>query len=198
MRITLIVVFFLVEGRVSYLMHGLLPFKSMVTGSYFGEQEIMEKTKRKYTMRSERNCDLLTLTKAIFSTVIGEEYNDIYQEMQELAEERKAKLQEAKGMMRKYLLTNKAKLIEEGQMTEFDIGRYLDTSESESEEEKPREERKSGLSSDSDPDDDIDCSDEEEKPAEKSEDVSRDWGNRSSSKFVVAKKEQQSGEVSGM
>eukprot|EP01022_Parablepharisma_sp_SALTPOND_P031961 TRINITY_DN821_c0_g1_i1.p6 TRINITY_DN821_c0_g1~~TRINITY_DN821_c0_g1_i1.p6 ORF type:complete len:323 (-),score=56.12 TRINITY_DN821_c0_g1_i1:4231-5199(-) len=144
-------IFFLVEGRVSYLMHNTLPFKCMVTGSYFGEQEIIEKTKRKYNMRSERNCDLLTLTKSIFTTVIEEEYNDIFQDMKALALQRKEMLQQAKIRMRKYLVANKEKLIEEEQMTEENINKYLETSslEEDNEEERAEQEKLLGLDSSS-------------------------------------------------
>ena len=127
-------IFFLVEGRVSYLMQKTLPFKCMVTGSYFGEQEIIDRTKRKYNMRSERNCDLLTLTKTIFTTVIEEEYNDIYKEMSDLAAERKNGLKEAKERMRNYLRNKGEDLIKQGLITQNNIDKYLDSSSSEEEE----------------------------------------------------------------
>lgn len=162
-------------------MHETLPYKSMVTGSYFGEQEIIERTKRKYTVRSERNCDLLTLTKSIFSTVIGEEYDEVYQEMRALAEQRKEKFHQAKVRMRKYLLSHREKLVDDGHMTENDINRYMETSESG---EEDSEEAESGSSSGDDSESDSDA-----KPG----DVAKQWVDNA--KVPGPKREQQSGEV---
>jgi len=128
-------IFFLVDGRVSYLMHNTLPYKCMVTGSYFGEQEVIMKTKRKYNMRSERNCDLLTLSKSVFSTVIEQEYNEVYEEMKELAMQRKEELVHAKTRMRNYLITNKDKLVDENLLEEEEFYKYMDSSSEDNDEE---------------------------------------------------------------
>jgi hypothetical protein len=58
-------VFFLIEGRVSFLLKDILPYKNMVVGSYFGEVDILLKRRRTRTARSDQKSEFLTLSKKV-------------------------------------------------------------------------------------------------------------------------------------
>lgn len=64
----------------------------MLTGAYFGEIEIINKTPRRFTTCAAVATDFLTLSKQIFETYIIEEYPEIVMEMQDIAIEREKRI----------------------------------------------------------------------------------------------------------
>ena len=64
--VVLIIVFFLVEGRVDfYLEHYRLVYKTMTVGSYFGDYEAINRFKRKHTTRAKAISNMFTLHKDV-------------------------------------------------------------------------------------------------------------------------------------
>lgn len=68
----------------------------MLTGAYFGEIEIINKTPRNFTTSASQCCEFLTLSKQIFETYVIEEYTEILQEMREVAYQREILIKAAK------------------------------------------------------------------------------------------------------
>jgi hyperpolarization activated cyclic nucleotide-gated potassium channel 1 len=58
-------IFFLVKGRVNLITTKLkIPYKTYITGSYFGEIEIIFKRNRTTYVLAEGDCDMLLLNKS--------------------------------------------------------------------------------------------------------------------------------------
>lgn len=71
-------IFFIVAGRVNFLLEvGECVFKTWPAGSYFGEIEIILHKKRICTAKAEMQCDLFTLNKKYYSTIIYNDYPEI-------------------------------------------------------------------------------------------------------------------------
>lgn len=65
------VVFFIIHGRVDfYLEYFKIIYKSMSTGTYFGDYEVMCNVVREHTTISKTRCDMLTLCKDVHFRVM--------------------------------------------------------------------------------------------------------------------------------
>lgn len=82
-------VFFISDGRVNYTL-GIqkLTFKSIISGGYFGEIEIFERTLRYYTVISWARTEVLTMKNSIFHKIL-KYFPQISKELYERAMERK-------------------------------------------------------------------------------------------------------------
>jgi CRP-like cAMP-binding protein len=86
-------IYLIASGRVNFLMEiGDCVFKSWPKGSYFGDIEILFNKCRICTAKADSNCDIFTLNKKIFQTVIYKYYPDIEKELRELALEREYRI----------------------------------------------------------------------------------------------------------
>jgi CRP-like cAMP-binding protein len=66
-------IFFVVEGRVNYVIGcNTIIFKTIMTGAYFGEIELVERTARKFTVRAETFCKFLVMSSQCFEYVLKE------------------------------------------------------------------------------------------------------------------------------
>lgn len=82
-------IFFITKGRISfYLEKKKITFKDMNEGGYFGEVDIIKRRYRYYTVIATEDSEFLCLSKQTFDEVIIKEYNEVYKEMEELAEKR--------------------------------------------------------------------------------------------------------------
>lgn len=64
-------IFFITHGRVSFFIERKnIAFKDMIQGCYFGDIDIIFKTKRMYTVISAVDSDFLTLSKQIFEDIV--------------------------------------------------------------------------------------------------------------------------------
>ena len=63
--------YFIVSGRVNMVigMHHIT-FKTYVTGSYFGEQEVFDSSARLHTSRAQVDTDLLTIDHRQFIKIL--------------------------------------------------------------------------------------------------------------------------------
>lgn len=84
-------VFFIVEGRVGYL-YGQkhIIFKSMVTGSYFGEIEIIHQKPREFSAMTQTDCVFLIMKKNILEVML-EQHPKVALEIKKVAAERSRK-----------------------------------------------------------------------------------------------------------
>jgi hyperpolarization activated cyclic nucleotide-gated potassium channel 1 len=80
-------VFFVVSGRVNYV-YSKQSFKTIVTGSYFGEIELLDQVPREFSAMTEGECEFLVMSKALFETVL-KEYPKVAQRLREVAQERR-------------------------------------------------------------------------------------------------------------
>jgi CRP-like cAMP-binding protein len=66
-------VYFLVSGRVNYVysQHNTI-FKTIVTGSYFGETELLDKVPREFSAVTKGNSEFLIMNKVLFESVMRE------------------------------------------------------------------------------------------------------------------------------
>ncbi|CAG9318431.1 unnamed protein product [Blepharisma stoltei] len=81
--------YFIVDGRVGFVYgRNNLVFKNMISGSYFGEIELIEQSPREFSVLSEWKTELLILTKNIFDIMMIE-YPRVAQELKQVSEERK-------------------------------------------------------------------------------------------------------------
>lgn len=63
--------YFVVEGRVRLVIHRRnLVFKTIVSGSFFGESELLSDRFREFTAETETSCDILILSKEVFFDLI--------------------------------------------------------------------------------------------------------------------------------
>ena len=62
-------------------------------GSYFGEEEIIAKQKRKFTMKAATDCDLMILSRDHFEKILVKEFPHIYSKITQLALERMERLE---------------------------------------------------------------------------------------------------------
>ena len=81
-------------GRVHFLTETCIIYKTYVTGSYFGEIEIIKKgcRMRKHTICADKNVETLTLMKTMYNKIIEQEYPQIHEEMKSVSILRKRKL----------------------------------------------------------------------------------------------------------
>ena len=88
--------FFLVKGRVNFVMelHECV-FKSWPQGSYFGEIEIIFKKKRLATCKAALDCELFSLHKKNYESIIEADYPEVHTELQGIAKERERRIIEA-------------------------------------------------------------------------------------------------------
>ncbi len=69
--VTFRIVFFIVEGRVDYyLEHYKIVYRTVMTGSYFGDYEVINATLRQNTTRTKTGCSMLILTKDVFPALL--------------------------------------------------------------------------------------------------------------------------------
>lgn len=86
-------IYFIVKGRTNFVMEiGECVFKTWPQGSYFGEIEIIFQKKRLCTAKAAYDCDLFTLNKKFYQTIIFNDYPDIDKHLREVAKEREDKI----------------------------------------------------------------------------------------------------------
>jgi CRP-like cAMP-binding protein len=93
-------IYFLYKGRVDFVNSvRLIPFKTMLEGSYFGDIEVIDRTKRICSSRGQTDCEMLVLELSVRTTQrfkeLKEDFPEVSEEMQELARIRKDKLLQA-------------------------------------------------------------------------------------------------------
>lgn len=89
-------IYFLVEGRVGFVYgRNNIVFKNMISGSYFGEIEIIDQTPRDCSIITEAKTELLILTKNIVDIMLVE-YPRVAVELKHVADERKKRNNAAK------------------------------------------------------------------------------------------------------
>ena len=91
-------IYFVCSGRVNFLMQmGECVFKSWPRGAYFGEIEIIFDKRRICSAKAgpETDCDLFTLNKKYYQTLIHHDYPDIESEMKLCAHERETRIARA-------------------------------------------------------------------------------------------------------
>lgn len=82
-------VYFLVSGRVTLtITSSYIPFREIVQGSYFGEVDILQETRREFSSIVSQNAEIVTMDKRVFWGMM-EHYQNIAAEVMELAEKRK-------------------------------------------------------------------------------------------------------------
>lgn len=102
--------YFITKGRVFFVNEDYIPFKTMILGSYFGEIEIIYKTKRSQTTVAAEDSDLLTLAKQIYENVIVKEYSEIHEEIKFIANIRNEKNKESEKFLNQTLVANKERI----------------------------------------------------------------------------------------
>ena len=88
-------IYFLCSGRVNFLMDiGECVFKAWPRGSYFGEIEIIFGKRRICSAKScpDTHCDMFTLNKKYYQTMIHNDYPGIDKELRLLAHERQNRI----------------------------------------------------------------------------------------------------------
>jgi hyperpolarization activated cyclic nucleotide-gated potassium channel 1 len=90
-------IYFLYRGRVDFVNSvRVIPFKTMLEGSYFGDIEVIDRTKRICSSRSQTDCELLVLELSVRTTQrfkeLKEDFPEVWEEMKELASIRRDKL----------------------------------------------------------------------------------------------------------
>ena len=101
--------YFIIKGRIFFVNEDFIPFKTMITGSYFGEIEIIFKIKRCHTTIAAENSELLTLSKQFYEQIIVKEYTEIHEEIKFISGVRNEKNREAEHYLNKTLAANKEK-----------------------------------------------------------------------------------------
>ena len=81
----------------------------MIIGSYFGEIEIIFKTKRCHTTVAAEQTDLLTLSKQIYENIIVKDFFEIHEEIKFIAGVRLEKNMEAEKFLNQTLANSKEK-----------------------------------------------------------------------------------------
>ena len=97
------VVYFLLEGKVVFVLKDRIAFKAMLKGTYFGEADILAQRRRQYTVRALVDSHILTLSKQIFETLVMPEYPEIIEEMRKVANERDQRFADSKKLMKNFL-----------------------------------------------------------------------------------------------
>lgn len=82
----------------------------MIIGSYFGEIEIIYKTKRYHTTVAAESSELLTLSKQIYESIIVKDFFEIHEELKFIAGVRHEKNMEAEKFLNQTLTNNKERL----------------------------------------------------------------------------------------
>ena len=78
--------YFIVKGRVNFVVDiGECVFKQWPQGSYFGEIEIIKQKKRICTAKAAIDCDLFTLNKKYFQTIIQHDYPEVAKKLKDIA-----------------------------------------------------------------------------------------------------------------
>ncbi len=97
-------IYMILNGRVNFIMDvNECVFKSWPQGSYFGEIEIIFQKKRICTAKAEQECDIFTLNKKFYQTLIFNDYPEIEKQLREMAIEREAKINDTLAKARKVL-----------------------------------------------------------------------------------------------
>lgn len=66
-------IYFIAEGRVNYVIgKNTIVFRTFMSGTYFGEIELVEKTCRKFSARSETMCKFLIMSSQCFEYILKE------------------------------------------------------------------------------------------------------------------------------
>lgn len=82
-------IYFVVTGRVNYLFGKQNSiFKTIVTGSYFGEIEMLDQVPREFSTMCEGYCEFLLMGKKLFDSVL-KDYDYVAENFKKVAEERK-------------------------------------------------------------------------------------------------------------
>lgn len=103
-------VYFIISGRIFFVNEDIIPFKTMIIGSYFGEIEIIFKTKRFNTTVAAENSELLTLSKHNYENIIVKDYYEIHEEIKFIANLRNEKNREAEKILNQTLANNKERM----------------------------------------------------------------------------------------
>ncbi|CAK92730.1 unnamed protein product (macronuclear) [Paramecium tetraurelia] len=98
---------FIVQATTSQLK--LFSFKSMISGSYFGEIEIFFHTTREYVVQCESNCEFYYLTLQAFENEIYDDFPHMMDKMRKIAEDRRKKNLETIEQLQKFILDETAK-----------------------------------------------------------------------------------------
>lgn len=84
-------VYFIIEGKISYVLGSKnFQFKSIVSGSYFGEIEILMNQPRKFTVITENVCEMLVMPSGVLDDIMAK-YPVIADEIWVLAKKRDQK-----------------------------------------------------------------------------------------------------------
>ena len=81
----------------------------MIIGSYFGEIEIIFKTKRYHTTIAAESSELLTLSKQIYESIIVKDFYEIHEEVKFIAGMRHEKNMEAEKFLNQTITNNRIK-----------------------------------------------------------------------------------------
>ena len=74
-----------------YLEHYKVVYKTMVTGAYFGDYEVIMNKPRKDTTRAKIDSRLLALSKETYKNLIESDYKEVAAKMLAEAQEKKAR-----------------------------------------------------------------------------------------------------------
>lgn len=86
--------YFIVKGRVNFVIDDEeCVFKQWPQGSYFGEMEIIMYKKRMCTAKAAVDCDLFTLNKKFYSSIILNDYPEVHKKLKEVAIEREKRIE---------------------------------------------------------------------------------------------------------
>ena len=115
-------IYFIVRGRVSYVTgKDSAKLTSMQRGSYFGDIEVMLQIPRKYSSKTQRDCELLIMSKELLNEIV-EEYPKVWDELRITALERHAANEKITVEMRVL-----ASLMKNGALQQIDVKKFKDS-----------------------------------------------------------------------
>ncbi len=60
-------------------------YKTMISGSYFGDYEVIFRKHRRHTIRAKEDSNILILSKEVYRDVIEQDYPEVAKQMADLA-----------------------------------------------------------------------------------------------------------------
>ena len=82
-------IYFLMEGKIDFFLEYLrVVYKSMSSGSYFGDYEVIKRIPRKHTIRAKIDSNIHTLSKENYKNIISLDYQDVADKMIKVANEK--------------------------------------------------------------------------------------------------------------
>jgi CRP-like cAMP-binding protein len=85
--------YFVARGTVKFIDDDII-FRTMLDGSHFGDFEVMEHISRQHSVRTEKRCEFLIMSKEIINTMKAE-HTEVYLNLKSLAVERNTMNQKA-------------------------------------------------------------------------------------------------------